>query len=297
MTWCDACGQDVPFVAAPGENTRRCACCGEVLTPKSESPRERAEEAKSEAPRKAANETAEKARQHPGKTARGESSHGGSSQGAARGESTLDSLNDWVLEDQLRHVERLVTGCLQDPDRKSGHHAQPPEAASRHPAAESLPAWSLPGVQLDAAPKSKPKRSRFAAAVAWSSLSLGIMALACGAVLMGWSYWGGRPELWAIGVPFALGGQVGLLIGLVMQIERLWSDYRQNTEKLDQVDLRIVDLDHRARLLGTVNGSASQTFYAHLAEGASPKILLADLKGQLDLLAVRMSEQSRSRSC
>jgi hypothetical protein len=43
--------------------------------------------------------------------------------------------------------------------------------------------------------------------------------------------------------------------------------------------------------MSVTHSAPAQSFYAHMAGGASPQLLLADLKGQLDLLAVRMSEQ------
>ena len=44
-------------------------------------------------------------------------------------------------------------------------------------------------------------------------------------------------------------------------------------------------------LLGTSHGSPAGSFYAHMARGASPQLLLADLKSQLDLLAVKLGQK------
>jgi len=43
-------------------------------------------------------------------------------------------------------------------------------------------------------------------------------------------------------------------------------------------------------MLGTSHASPGAAFYSHLVEGASPQILLSDLKGQLDLLAVKLGQ-------
>jgi hypothetical protein len=53
------------------------------------------------------------------------------------------------------------------------------------------------------------------------------------------------------------------------------------------------DLKQTATLLTTGHASPAQSFYAHMAGGAGPQILLADLKSQLDLLAVQMSSARR----
>jgi hypothetical protein len=39
------------------------------------------------------------------------------------------------------------------------------------------------------------------------------------------------------------------------------------------------------------HSSAAQAFYAHMADQASPYLLLADLKGQLDLVARSMARR------
>jgi hypothetical protein len=123
----------------------------------------------------------------------------------------------------------------------------------------------------------------------WTSLLLGTMALACGGVLMVWSTIAGPHELWALGTPIMLGGQIALGIGLVLQLECLWSDSRRAAHQLEKVDSQLHELKTAATLLGTVHGP-SAAFYAHWAGGAGPELLLSDLKGQLDLLAVRLSQ-------
>jgi len=130
---------------------------------------------------------------------------------------------------------------------------------------------------------------------AWSAICIGLMAFACGGVLLGWSVLGERSELWSLGVPITLVGQVALLVGLCLQLDRLWSENRDTSERLGQLDVQLDDLRQSTRLLGTPYHSASQNFYAHLSEGASPKMLLTDLKGQIDLLTLRMSQQENRR--
>jgi hypothetical protein len=60
---------------------------------------------------------------------------------------------------------------------------------------------------------------------------------------------------------------------------------------LEEVDESLDDLKRNTALLGLTHSPASQAFYAHMAQGASPTILLTDLKGQIDLLAQRMAER------
>jgi hypothetical protein len=76
-----------------------------------------------------------------------------------------------------------------------------------------------------------------------------------------------------------------------LQIDRLWHDNREAAVKLDNVHEQIHELKTTTMLLSTSQGPASATFYSHLAGGAGPQLLLADLKSQLDLLAMKISQE------
>ncbi|HEY2148466.1 MAG TPA: hypothetical protein VGH32_11045, partial [Pirellulales bacterium] len=91
----------------------------------------------------------------------------------------------------------------------------------------------------------------------------------------------------------ALVGQFALLFGLIWQLDGLWQGNRDAADKLDDVDGRLDDLNKTAALLTTGHSSPAQAFYVHMAGGASPQLLLADLKGQLDLLAMQMADERR----
>jgi hypothetical protein len=91
-------------------------------------------------------------------------------------------------------------------------------------------------------------------------------------------------------LPVALGGQIALLIGLLVKLDRLWHDNRRAAAKLDVVDEQLHELKTTTALLGTGQGSPT-AFYSHLAGGANPQLLLTDLKSQLDLLAMKISVQ------
>ena len=57
--------------------------------------------------------------------------------------------------------------------------------------------------------------------MAWAILSLGLAVFACGAVLLGWSLIGERDDLWPIGMPLAILGQAGSILGLILQLDGL----------------------------------------------------------------------------
>lgn len=189
-----------------------------------------------------------------------------------------DAVDDWALTAVLRRTEHV----LRQP--------RPSQPAEANLADSMLPAARLPAVE------DRPQPAARAAGTtwwAWSMVALGTTALSCGAALLGWSYLQERPELWSLGLTAAVLGQVALFVGMVVQLDRLWGENREAQHQLQAVHAQLGDLSQTARMLGTVHSSASQAFYSHLAEGASPDLLLADLKGQLDLLALRLAQRGR----
>ena len=194
------------------------------------------------------------------------------------------------MGEQLRDIQRALR-TAKPKDRQS-------EAVYRRESARfDLPHAELPA--LHAPPANPPAKRRKPAAgrrgaapavVTWLALALGTTGFVCGGILLGWSLVTGRQELWNIGLPVALVGQIALLVGLVLQLDRLWRDNREAAAKLDDVDEQLHDLKAATTLLGTAQGPAATTFYAHFAGGASPQLLLTDLKSQIDLLAMRIAQ-------
>ncbi|MCI0361432.1 MAG: hypothetical protein L0211_23360 [Planctomycetaceae bacterium] len=183
--------------------------------------------------------------------------------------------NDWELEADIRSVHRLVQS-LKSTSRIdlavpiAGPHLPSPARARDETPPERAPA---------------PQKANLAA---WSLLSLGLAVFACGAVLLGWSLAAGREDLWPLGMPLALAGQAALIVGLVLQLDGLWQTSRQTEKTLSELDDELSKVRQATTLLSTSHSGPSQSFYLHMAEGASPQLLLADLKGQLDLLAQQM---------
>jgi hypothetical protein len=187
---------------------------------------------------------------------------------------------DWELEADIRSVHRLV-------DRLGAGSRV--DAASLTGGPHFAPAAHAPQAEPVARRESPVSRSN---PLAWLLLSLGLATFACGAVLLGWSLAAGRDDLWPLGMPLALAGQAGLILGLVLQLESLWHSNRETTRTLSALDEELNRVRQTATLLTTSQNTSVQTFYTHLAEGAAPQLLLADLKGQLDLLARQLSQRA-----
>jgi hypothetical protein len=200
----------------------------------------------------------------------------------------------WETDEQLRHFRRLlglapVSGAensdpaTQSTFRLDANHGVPaPHAKRAAPPPKSSPARpaSIQHVSND----------RSVAILAWTALFLGTTGFTCGLALIVWSAITGRQDLMAIGSPISLAGQIVLVVGLVLQLDRVRRESRRAAEKLEAVDEQLHDLKTTTAALGNTHGP-SGAFYAHWAGGAGPDVLLGDLKSQLDLLAVKLSKQ------
>ena len=215
--------------------------------------------------------------------------HGEPGNHAAPSDPPVD--DGWELEEQLQHIERVLNSAGA---RSRGSRLGGRQAAARVDLAHPVPAaCHVPPADRSAhnTRGSSPRSSLALAILTWIALALGMTAFACGGMLLGWSLVAGRDELWTLGLPIALGGQIGLLVGLVLQLDRLWHDSRHAAAKLDDVDEQLHELRTATTLLGTSHTSPASAFYSHLSYGASPQLLLSDLKSQLDLLALRIAQQ------
>ena len=250
--WCSTCQQDVPALGAPASGGLRCGKCS---TPFVGTPEPAATSEPTGNPDLAQ---------------------------ALAGSPLIE--DDWALEADLRGVERLVSSL-----KSSSNLAKQPLAIDAPH--DSSPGWhtarhSSPAIADRPAAAESPKNL-----AAWTILSISLAVFACGAVLLTWSLIAKRSDLWPIGMPLALIGQAGLILGLILQLDGLWQTSRHTAAALSELDDELKNVRQATTLLSTTRSSGAQTFYAHLAEGASPQMLLADLKGQLDVVAQEMAKR------
>lgn len=128
--------------------------------------------------------------------------------------STLPSIDDWELDEQLKHVERLLAAF------------RPPSA--RHSLASSLDENAASDLRIDApiekssqanAPPAQAERPwTIGAFCVWLMVTVSWTALACGGALSGWGWYIHRDDFWNLGLPILFGGQLGLLMGLMLQL-------------------------------------------------------------------------------
>ena len=179
------------------------------------------------------------------------------------------------VEEDLRELGRTLTAddegeespsiSSQQRLRLDGLHATP--ADWRTTSSED---------QFSCSPGSSSHGDSVISKVPWAVLSLGVAAFVCGGVLMTWSIVAGRQELWSTGIPVLLVGQIGLLVGLILQLDRLWHENRHTAAKVERLDHQLHE-SRASRRNSAEQGSADQ--------------ILADLRGQLDLLSEKISRE------
>lgn len=123
---------------------------------------------------------------------------------------------------------------------------------------------------------------------AWFVVIVGILALGSGVGLIAWSLSTKQMQHWNLALGLATGGQGALILGLVLVISRLWRSSRYAATKLQDVYARLGHVQQAAESLAASRSAGAPAFYADLVRGASPHVLLANLKGQVDQLATRV---------
>jgi hypothetical protein len=197
------------------------------------------------------------------------------------------AFEEWELDQNLRSLEARLGSW---PRQQSGPHFTPPPSRApvyRFDAAHAgvpRPASSRRKMRID-------RPARRTSLLAHGLLWLGLVALATGGGLLAFAEFGQQPALWQYGIPATAGGGGVFLVGLVWQLERIWRNSRFAVQKLRQLDSQLRQLEHTTSMLGVTHGPSSQAFYTHMAEGANPHMLLADLKGQIDMLAMNFSRR------
>jgi hypothetical protein len=292
--WCKNCRQDVPAIASEQGGAVRCARCRSLTGPGPEA----AALAGFSSVSKLADHGLELDRPpgHRVESPQVEPVSASVSIVPPRLGESFDDLESWTLAAELQRIRRRYdspsseAAGLPVPQPHLDHFSL--RDKGRYPnAGRPTPLWPKSAAAATESSSTARRKQRRSSPLVWATLSLGLMAFVCGAVLLGWSLAVGRSDLWNLGLPIALVGQFGLLLGLVWQLDGLWAGNRHAADKLDDVDDRLDELKQTAALVSSAHSSPAQAFYVHMAGGASPHLLLADLKGQLDLLAVQMSAQ------
>jgi len=117
----------------------------------------------------------------------------------------------------------------------------------------------------------------------------GALGFFCGAGLLAWSTAYQLPKVWQWGMMSTIASEGALILGLVWMAVRLWRNSRRMNRQLNGVDQQLAEVHQLAGEMVDSRMSSSQHYYAHFSQVASPQMLAANLRGQVDQLANRVA--------
>jgi hypothetical protein len=204
------------------------------------------------------------------------------------------AIDDWQLRHRSRQLGRALRreparGQAQMSDfQPSMRRLDPPHQLFEDfaPHAAALPFDGAAG----AAPmRVSPRQPAAAQFITWIVAVVGATVLGCGLGVISWSLSHSQFEFWNLAIGLTLTGQGLLIFGLVLLVMRLWRNSRYASAKLHEVHTDLDQLQRTATALAAMRSGGAPTFYAELVRGASPQMLLSNLKGQIDQLAGRLN--------
>ncbi len=126
------------------------------------------------------------------------------------------------------------------------------------------------------------------------TLLFGGLTLTAGAVVLAW----GQTETFAAwrvaGIVAGAIGQLVVIIGLCGILMSLWQANRTTRKTLSELDSRIQNIQRNSHPSDDLDDAAARSFYSHYGGGANSRTLMADLQGQMKLLAQRIRDDERA---
>jgi hypothetical protein len=187
----------------------------------------------------------------------------------------LSAFDTWEIEEQLRHVDRILSGA-----RFATEVQRPAHADLAHGPRASLAMQAKLAAAAETA--ARPRRTRFRLRIAWTIVAAGAAALAVGLALLAAGAIVGRSGWMSFGLPMTLLGQVALLLGMMMQLDLVWRGKRETASKLYRFQKRLLDLEALAAELAPESNEEP-------APPEDEQELMTELKTRLDLLSHRLN--------
>ena len=212
---------------------------------------------------------------------------------AAVAAATRPRLDDWPTRQRVQHLGRALRRAgVAGVQRREPIHGGVLPLDVPHNLADALGPTLSPTIAPTASDPAvsdiTARRREGTQIAAWLVVTLGTLVLAGGVGLIAWSLSAGEMHYWNAALGLTLAGQGTLILGLVLVVSRLWRNSRYATGKLQDVHARLGQLQQTADTLAAIRTGGAPTFYTDLVRGASPHVLLANLKGQVDQLAARL---------
>ncbi len=195
--------------------------------------------------------------------------------------------DDWQLRRRTRELGRKLRHDTAGPQRR----VDSPQNLFADLAEQTASPIIDPGSYNRPTPTANSPSPEFGQFVAWFVTFIGFTTLATGLGTIAWSIAHGGSDYWDHALALTLAGQGVLIFGLVLVVTRLWRNSRYASHKLQDVHADLGQLQRTADALTAMRSGGAPAFYAELVRGASPQMLLTNLRGQLDQLATRLNGQ------
>ena len=203
----------------------------------------------------------------------------------AKAEQTLTPPTDWFEQDTTNQRLREIDRMLHSPYRRT---EVTPRENNTWPEMPAPPVAAPPQSPLATRPSARVAKPTTFSWLLSMLLCCGVIGFCIGSGLLAWSAGFQLPQLWQHGMTLTIGAEGLLILSLTWMAIRLWRNGRQVNHQLDGVGQQ---LDQMQQLTGTLAGSqtaSSQHFYHHFSQAASPHLLVANLRGQVEQLAGRV---------
>ena len=202
---------------------------------------------------------------------------------------------DWLEQEQTRSRLREIDRKLNASQATNAGVAVTPSVD--RPWTEAAPTLATTDVPLRSVARqaaAEPTVGRSRTPTSWLLsllLTSGVICFGVGASMLAWSAAFQLPQLWQQGMSVTIGAEGLLILSLTWMAARLWRNGRRVNRQLHGVDRQLAEIE---QLTGTLAGNqlaSSQHYYHHFGQVASPHLLVANLQGQVDLMASRLASE------
>ena len=188
-----------------------------------------------------------------------------------------DLPDEWSLQDDIRSAQRLHRNlCTSWPTGDSAGGNATNDVVQR-----------IEPTPLITAPMAEPMEEKATKFFSWVAVYLGLSALVCGAGLSAWAYLGGHGQWLFVGVPTAVLGQIGLMVGLILQLDGLWQSHQRSSQSYTMLDHRLSDLRQTTTMFRPAH---PQAFPAPQFSQVSPAQPPLDMRREIERLSARVSK-------
>lgn len=282
--WCEACQQEVPAVGSPADPDQ--VVCAKCHTPLATARRSSASAEESQAGWSqwhASDPFDDSFASLPEEVA-ALSQRDGTGQEQGDRESLLA---EW--EAKLDDLDRLLWESQTMGDPPGATVCNSPSLEDKAPGAPTAAGRQAAPARADA--RSSVSLRKGSSWLCWVMIAAGTTLFSCGGALTVWSFLEGSDRWWPLGLPLYLVGQALLLAAVIVQVECASGQQRHTAESVALLREELTRVEQATTMLASSHSPAAQSFYVHLAQRASPHLLLADLKNQLDLLTMHLAKQ------